>query len=145
MDFYAEADAMPTHAEAGERYGEYAYEDGALDQAIQHYARVLRDWPQGGFADPSLYGIGWARFGKQEWSGAAEAMTELLERHPPSQLAARGRYVRAMAYQQLGQFEPARNEQRRISVGTTTRHVILSRRGTSSEGSRSGQRRGMSS
>jgi TolA-binding protein len=94
-------------AESYFRLGEYSYATGAYDQAIGHYRRVVNEYSGSYFAPHAQYGIGWSLFGKSDFDASTQAMADLVKKYPQSDIVPRGRYVRAMAYHQAGQYEPA--------------------------------------
>ncbi len=56
--------------------------DKKFDQAIAGYDRLLKNFPESGYARPSLYNLGLAYIGKTDWAAAIDAFRRLTDKYP---------------------------------------------------------------
>ncbi|MFO0898177.1 MAG: tetratricopeptide repeat protein [Pirellulales bacterium] len=89
------------------RLGEAAYAAGDYPKAAGAYDQVLSKWPQSELTPHVLFGLGWVRLVQNQPKPAEELFTRLIENHQKHELAAKAHYGRAVAREQLEQFEAA--------------------------------------
>jgi len=89
------------------RLGEASYAAGDYAKAAGAYDQVLDKWPQSELTPHVLFGLAWVRLVQNQPKPAEELFTKLIDNHAGHELAAKAHYGRAVAREQLEQFEPA--------------------------------------
>lgn len=90
------------------RAAELAFAAGDTKAAEAAYRRVINDHPKSRLVPHAEHGLAWSLLSRQDAAGAADAADQLLKRKDvPEDVAAKGRYVRALARHRLKQYAPA--------------------------------------
>ncbi|MBM4075320.1 MAG: tetratricopeptide repeat protein, partial [Planctomycetes bacterium] len=92
------------------RLGEAAYAGGQFEQATTYYNSVIEKWGKGQFVPHALYGLGWTAFKQNDFPKSVQVLTTLASRHPDTDAAKKGLYVRAMARYQMGDVAAAADD-----------------------------------
>jgi TolA-binding protein len=59
-----------------------ALSDKRFDAAAKLYAKLLKGFPDSGYARPSLYNLGLAQIGSKNWAEAIDAFKGLIDKYP---------------------------------------------------------------
>ena len=83
-------------------YSDYIKEN--FDLAIEGFRQFIRNFPESGLADNSLYWIGECYFSQGSYKSAVDAFDAMLEKYPRSDKAAAANLKKALAFVQMNQI-----------------------------------------
>lgn len=84
------------------------YKKGDFDQARAKFEKLLREFPQSGYADNAQYWIGECLYSLGDYKGAIVRFAEVIEKYPKSEKLAPAYLKSALAFLKLGKDKEGR-------------------------------------
>jgi TolA-binding protein len=59
-----------------------ALSDKRFDDAVRHYQKLLKDFPDSSYVRPTHYNLGLAQIGRKDWAAAVDSFKTLIDKFP---------------------------------------------------------------
>ena len=107
------------------QYAQTLYKSGNITDAINEFRNLQRKFPNSGYADKSLYIVGWIYFQQNNYNEAIENYRNVLQRYPSSSLGPIIYYSIGDAYFNLTQYDSAIASYQKVMTDyPTSSHVF---------------------